>query len=149
MVVAAGAVAAVGAAADGASNPRSSKKRLLAAFASRQQVIRLSVRVALERSWPRSGETKRIEISPAGEMPIAERWGTLAVPAAMLNFKLDKKAFTVARRSDPPDDRAYWHSRTPEERLQAVEFLRQLNYGYDPSAERLQRVFEVVQRSSS
>ena len=58
---------------------------------------------------------------------------------------LDRSAFSVTTLSDQSDDRAYWQSQSPEQRLVAVEQLRQLNYDYDP-AERLQRVLEVAQR---
>jgi len=58
---------------------------------------------------------------------------------------MDKTAFSVASLHDDPDERAYWLSRTPHERLQAVELMRQVVYGYDPASERLQRVFEVTQ----
>jgi hypothetical protein len=58
---------------------------------------------------------------------------------------LDRSAFSVTTLSDQSDDRAYWQSQSPEQRLAAVEQLRQLNYDYDP-AERLQRVLEVAQR---
>ena len=34
----------------------------------------------------------------------------------------------------------------PEERLEAVELLRQIHYGYDPTTERLQKVITVVKR---
>ena len=40
----------------------------------------------------------------------------------------------------------YWHSRTPQERVLAVELMRQRAYGYDElTAPRLQRVLEIVQ----
>ena len=39
---------------------------------------------------------------------------------------------------------AYWHSRTPQERVWALELMRQKAYGYDPATTRLQRVLEVV-----
>ncbi|MGZ8843758.1 MAG: hypothetical protein ACXW18_08845 [Pyrinomonadaceae bacterium] len=43
-------------------------------------------------------------------------------------------------------DKAFWHSRTPEERLWAMELMNRLKYGYDEnSMPRIQRVFEVVQ----
>jgi hypothetical protein len=42
-------------------------------------------------------------------------------------------------------DRTNWHSRTPQERLWALELMRQKAYGYDPATARLQRVFEVAQ----
>ena len=58
---------------------------------------------------------------------------------------MDKTAFSVASLQDVPDEKAYWLSRTPHERLQAVELMRQVVYGYDPASERLQRFFEVAQ----
>lgn len=45
------------------------------------------------------------------------------------------------------DDRAYWHAQSIAARLAQVERLRQLNYGYDPAAARLQRVIGVIQRA--
>jgi hypothetical protein len=67
----------------------------------------------------------------------------------MLSFpKLQRSAFTVTSLSDLSDEKSYWLSKTPYERLEAVELMRQIIYGYDPSAIRLQRVFEAAQRSS-
>jgi hypothetical protein len=63
-------------------------------------------------------------------------------------LKLDKSALTVASLTDQSDDKAYWHAKSPFERLQAVEALRQLNYGHHQSTARLQRVLEVAQRTS-
>jgi len=62
--------------------------------------------------------------------------------------KLQRTTFTVASVSDQSDEKSYWLSKTPYERLEAVEVMRQIIYGYDPSATRLQRVFEATQRSS-
>jgi hypothetical protein len=39
----------------------------------------------------------------------------------------------------------YWHSRTPQERVWALELMRQEAYGYDPATVSLQRVLEIVQ----
>ena len=61
--------------------------------------------------------------------------------------KVDKTVITVSSLYDESDDKAYWLSRTPQERLQHTEILRQLNYGYT-TAERLQRVLEITQRAS-
>jgi hypothetical protein len=58
---------------------------------------------------------------------------------------LDRSAFSVTTLSDPFNDRAYWQSQSPAQRLAAVEQLRQLNDEDDP-AERLQRVLETVRR---
>jgi len=60
--------------------------------------------------------------------------------------KLNKTAFSVGSVLDESDHKAYWLSKTPAERLEAVELMRQIIYGYDPSTTRLQRVFEVTQR---
>ena len=62
--------------------------------------------------------------------------------------KIQRDAFTVASLFDEPDDKSYWFSRTPYERLEALELMRQIIYGYDSSTTRLQRVFEAAQRSS-
>jgi hypothetical protein len=60
--------------------------------------------------------------------------------------RLDKTVLTIAHLSDPSDLKAYWHMKSPSERLQALEALRQLNYGQRQSTARLQRVLEVAQR---
>jgi hypothetical protein len=65
------------------------------------------------------------------------------------SVKIDKKAFSIASVLEPSDEKAYWLSRTPHERLQAAELMRQIVYGYDPSTTRLQRVLEVAQRPQS
>jgi hypothetical protein len=64
----------------------------------------------------------------------------------MGKFKLDKNAFQVSSIRDESDEKSYWLSKTPEERLQAMELMRQINYGYNPITARLQRVLEVVKR---
>jgi hypothetical protein len=60
-------------------------------------------------------------------------------------FRLDRTAVTVVGLTERQNDRAYWLSRTPAERFEALELLRQIAYGYDPATERLQRVFEIAQ----
>ena len=59
-------------------------------------------------------------------------------------FRLDKSAFSIGRLEDQGNDLEYWLTKTPIERLKVVEFLRQLNYGYDATAARLQRPVEVT-----
>jgi hypothetical protein len=65
----------------------------------------------------------------------------LRIPSTL---KLDKTALSVVPGFDTPDEKAYWLSRTPSERLQHMEVLRRINYGHHATA-RLQRVFEVAQ----
>lgn len=60
---------------------------------------------------------------------------------------MDRHAFSVvALKDQQEDEKNYWRSKTPHERLQAVETTRQMIYGYDPASTRLQRVLEVVER---
>jgi hypothetical protein len=64
-------------------------------------------------------------------------------------FKLDKKAISFSKLEDKDNDLEYWLSKSPAERLHAVELLRILVYGYDPTTERLQRVFETAEFKTS
>ena len=50
-------------------------------------------------------------------------------------------------KSASTDDLAFWLSKTPEERVAAVEYLRNQFYGHKGTP-RLQRVARVVKRSS-
>ena len=59
------------------------------------------------------------------------------------NVRMDKAAFSVVSLADGSDEREFWLKKSPRERLEAVELLRQMNYGYDPATARLQRVLEV------
>ena len=67
-------------------------------------------------------------------------WQMSDVPS----IRLDKTALSVASLHEESDDKAYWLSRTPAERLEAAELMRQVNYGYDPTTVGLQRVLEVI-----
>ena len=64
------------------------------------------------------------------------------------NAKVDRgafKAFSSFEEAEA-DDRVYWLSSTPQERVRHIEFLRRLNYG-SRATERLQRVLETTTRS--
>ena len=63
--------------------------------------------------------------------------------------ELQKTAFTVASVREESNEKSHWLSKTPYERLEAVELMRQILYGYDPSTTRLQRILEVAQRKPS
>jgi hypothetical protein len=62
-------------------------------------------------------------------------------------FTFDRTALEVTTLGDEPSDAAHWRARPPEERLAAIELMRQINYDYDPATARLQRVLEVVERA--
>lgn len=61
--------------------------------------------------------------------------------------KLDKTVFSIVSSFEEADeeDRKYWQSRTPYERLQHLELLRRINYGYDPNT-RIEKIIEVCER---
>jgi len=46
----------------------------------------------------------------------------------------------LSREEAEREDRLYWHSKTPAERLAAAEQLRQVAYGYDAATARIQAV---------
>jgi len=46
--------------------------------------------------------------------------------------KIDKRAFAVVSL-DESEEKQYWHAKTPRERLEALELMRQIIYGYDPA----------------
>lgn len=55
----------------------------------------------------------------------------------------DKSAFSVCDLGNEGTDLEYWLSRTPAERLEAIEYMRRMVYGYDPATARMERVFEI------
>jgi len=61
--------------------------------------------------------------------------------------RLDRTAFSVVSSFEEADreDKEYWLSKTPYERLQYMELLRRINYGPNALA-RLQRVLEIAER---
>lgn len=60
--------------------------------------------------------------------------------------RVDRSVFAVTTVQEAErEDRAYWKSRTPDERLAALELCRQIAYGCDPTARRLSRFFEIVE----
>jgi hypothetical protein len=68
---------------------------------------------------------------------------------SLQDARVDRSAISVVPLGDDSEDRAYWHSKTPEERLAAMELMRAINYGYDPATERLQRLLEVHELGAS
>ena len=65
------------------------------------------------------------------------------------SVRIEKTAFSVASLFDESDEKDYWLSKTPYERLEAIELMRQIIYGYSPSTTRLQRVLTVAPLTSS
>jgi hypothetical protein len=59
---------------------------------------------------------------------------------------VDKTALSVVPLAAAGDERDFWLSKTPEERLRAVELIRRTLYGYTDPPPRLQRLLEVARR---
>jgi len=56
--------------------------------------------------------------------------------------RIDRSAASI---DECENEQRYWRAKSPKERMQALELMRQIIYGYDPATTRLQRVFEVVE----
>ena len=62
----------------------------------------------------------------------------------MKPLKIDKSVFSVVSLEESNEEKEYWFSRTPYERLRHLEQLRRINYGRRATS-RLQRVLEHTQ----
>ena len=60
------------------------------------------------------------------------------------SYRLDRTAFSVGDVDSPSDEPAFWATKTPAERMAALEFMRVIAYGYDPATARLQRFLEIA-----
>jgi hypothetical protein len=58
--------------------------------------------------------------------------------------QLDKTKLSVVGLKASSDDREYWAAKTPAERWAAMEWMRAVNYGYNPATDRLQRILAVA-----
>jgi hypothetical protein len=59
------------------------------------------------------------------------------------SMRLNKDVFEIGSLAGQGDDRQYWWSKSPDERLIALEMMRQSMFGYDPLTDRLQRVLTI------
>jgi hypothetical protein len=57
---------------------------------------------------------------------------------------MNKKYFQATSLRDS-EDYKFWKDKTYLQRLGALEFLRRTIFNYDPSSERLQRVFTITE----
>lgn len=61
---------------------------------------------------------------------------------------VDRSAITVVDLTDQDADNQFWWSKSPSERMEALETMRQIAYGYDPLTARIPRILEVDDRAS-
>ena len=62
-------------------------------------------------------------------------------------FRLDKSAFSVAPLHDHMEEKEFWRAASPEQRMEAVEYLRRTAYGHAATTARLQRILAVVEQT--
>jgi hypothetical protein len=60
---------------------------------------------------------------------------------------LNKKIVTVTSLDDIEEEKKYWFSKSPLERIDAIEINRRMIYGQDRVTSRLQRFFETAELS--
>ena len=60
---------------------------------------------------------------------------------------LDKRIVKVTSLDDLEEEKKYWLSKTPVERIEAIEINRRMIYGEDRVTSRLQRFFETSELS--
>jgi hypothetical protein len=59
--------------------------------------------------------------------------------------RLNKKIVMVTSIDDIEEEKRYWMSKSPLERIEAVEINRRMIYGQDRVTSRLQRFFETAE----
>lgn len=59
--------------------------------------------------------------------------------------KIDKSSFSIAGFHESNDEILYWRSKSPQERVQAIEVMRKILYGEDATSARLQRILEITE----
>ena len=65
------------------------------------------------------------------------------------NYQLNRSVLSITNLTDMNDEKVYWLQTTPKERLLALEMMRQINYGYDTTTTRFQRIFEIAELKTS
>jgi hypothetical protein len=59
--------------------------------------------------------------------------------------RLNKKILKITSLDDIEDEKRYWISKNPLERIEAIEINRRMIYGQDRVTSRLQRFFETAE----
>ncbi|GAA4023967.1 hypothetical protein GCM10022631_43580 [Deinococcus rubellus] len=94
--------------------------------------------------------TLKTVLTPAPRLPLSKSgsYGRVECTMSLRNTRMNRTALEVATFETQSSDLEYWLARPPVERLEALELLRQIHYGYDPATARLQRVLAVIESAS-
>ncbi len=63
-------------------------------------------------------------------------------------YRVDRtkiQVMTVEEMHADTSDLEFWRGKSLDERIEGMELLRQINYGYDAATARLQRVLEIAE----
>lgn len=74
---------------------------------------------------------------------------TIGISGHSVFPRVNRSFVTVGNVLDESDEKTFWLSRTPLERLEALELLREIAFGYDVVTTRLQRVLETAEFPTS
>lgn len=77
----------------------------------------------------------------------AGTWYNPVMEKGVPQLRIDRSAFAISTLQEPTDEIIYWQTKTPLERLEALELMRQILYAYDPATSRLQRVLAIAERT--
>ncbi len=58
-----------------------------------------------------------------------------------------ERTMRIVSLKDPTTDKAFWRGRTPADRLEALEYLRQHYMGPAHAQQRLQRICRIAQKA--
>lgn len=61
--------------------------------------------------------------------------------------RLEKGVIGIGSLDDIAEEKKYWMSKSPLERLEAIEINRRMIYGHARATSRLQRLFEIAELS--
>ena len=59
--------------------------------------------------------------------------------------RLNKNIVNITSLDDIEEEKKYWFSKSPLERIEAIEINRRMIYGQDRATSRLQRFFETAE----
>lgn len=60
--------------------------------------------------------------------------------------QIDRSVLKIGNIKDESDEKVYWLSKSPHERIHAIEIMRTIIYGEHATSQRLQRFFEIAER---
>lgn len=58
--------------------------------------------------------------------------------------QIEPSQFSIHDLHEDGNDLAYWLTRSPQERIHALEYMRHMVHGVDQANDRIQRFFEIV-----